>query len=187
MKVNWDSALKVMWEYVKIIVFSFIFVFVLTTFIVRPVKVNGPSMYPTLVSGQLGFTNILSLNLTGIDRFDVVVADRNNGESQIVKRVIGLPNEEVEYKNGKLYINGVYTEESFFDQDYVLFEMQYEADNLFTKDFGPVVLGADEYFLVGDNRLHSSDSRMFGAFKLSDITSKSVYVWFPFDQMRIVN
>ena len=77
-------------------------------------------------------------------------------------------------------------DEYYLDDDYVFEQSQLQFDGKFTKDFSEFVLGDDEYFLLGDNRLHSSDSRVFGVFQKEDIVSKHVYVWYPFSEMRVV-
>ena len=180
------GILDELFEYIKMIIFSFIFVFLLTNFIIRPVQVIGPSMYPTLKDQEMGFTNIIALRLNGIQRYDVVVAYLESKDEQIVKRVIGLPYDTISCENGILYINGEAVDETYLDADYVFEQSQLEYDKQFTKDFDEITLGEDEYFLMGDNRLHSSDSRVFGVFKKEDILSKSVYIWYPFSEMRVV-
>ena len=173
-------------ETIKMIAISFVCVWVLTTFFIRPVQVVGDSMYPTLHDGELGFTSIISLSIKGIERNDVVVANLSSRDEQIVKRVIGMPGDSIWCEDGKLYVNGVVVNEYYLDADYVIEASNEEIDGLFTKDFDVVSLGDDEYFLLGDNRLHSSDSRVFGVFKEEDILSKHVYVWYPFKEMRVV-
>ena len=120
------------------------------------------------------------------DRFDVVVVKHKEDDSLWVKRIIGLPNETVEYKDDKLYINGEYIEETFLNSDYIE-EQTLGGIIPFTNDFGPIQLGEDEVFLVGDNRPISHDSRSVGAFKLDDLVSKSVYVYYPLNRMRVVD
>ena len=181
------SLMKIILEYAKIVVISFVLVLIMTNFFLRPVQVSGSSMYPTLVDGELGFTNIFTLNNAGIKRFDVVVAKLDYNGDYIVKRVIGLPFDVVEFKNGLLYINDIHVEETFLNQEYVLSQSQLEVDKLFTKDYGPITLAENEYFLLGDNRLHSTDSRVFGVFTRDKILSKSVYIWFPFNSMKVVD
>ena len=173
-------------DYVKMIVLSFIFVFILTNFFVRPVQVMGPSMYPTLKNEEMGFTNIISLKVFGIERYDVVVAYLESKDEQIVKRVIGMPYDTISCVDGIIYINGEAIDEYYLDDEYVKEQAASEYNGQFTKDFAEIVLGEDEYFLLGDNRLHSSDSRVFGVFHKDDIVSKSVYVWYPFSEMRVV-
>ena len=106
---------------------------------------------------------------SGIDRFDIVVVKTDN--NRIIKRVIGLPGESVMYEDGKLYINGKYVEDS-----YSLSE---------TKDFDNIVLKEDEYFVLGDNREVSKDSRMIGPVKKEQILGKTRLVIFPFTKIRI--
>ena len=89
--------------------------------------------------------------------------------------MIGLPGETVEYRNNQLYINGEPVEEPFLDESYT---STYPGS--FTGDFKTEKLGEDEYFCMGDNRPHSSDSRYYGAFHKSDIVSKGVFVVYPF-------
>jgi signal peptidase I len=173
-------------DFAKMILFSFIFVLLLTNFIIRPVQVMGPSMHPTLKNEEMGFTNIISLKLSGIQRYDVVVAYLETKDEQIVKRVIGMPNDTVSCVDGVVYVNGEAIDEYYLDDEFVLEQSQLEYDGKFTKDFSEFVLGNDEYFLLGDNRLHSSDSRVFGVFQKEDIVSKHVYVWYPFSEMRVV-
>ena len=173
-------------ETIKMIVISFICVWILTTLFVRPVQVVGDSMYPTLHDGEMGFTSIISLSVKGIERNDIVVANLSSRDEQIVKRVIGMPNDTIWCTDGYLFVNGKVVDEFYLDASYVNEASDMEIDGLFTKDFNKVVLGDDEYFLLGDNRLHSSDSRVFGVFKESDILSKHVYVWYPFKEMRVV-
>ena len=88
----------------------------------------------------------------------------------LIKRVIGLPGETVSYKDGQLYINGKAMDEPFLNQDYV---NTYE-DGTFMSDVDPITLGDDEYFCLGDNRPHSSDSRYYGPFKKDDIIDPAV-------------
>lgn len=173
-------------DFAKMILFSFIFVLLLTNFIIRPVQVVGPSMHPTLKNDEMGFTNIISLKLSGIQRYDVVVAYLDSKDEQIVKRVIGMPNDTICCLDGIVYVNGEAINEYYLDAEYVLEQSQSEVDGKFTKDFDEFVLGDDEYFLLGDNRLHSTDSRAFGAFQKEKIISKSVYIWYPFNEMRVV-
>jgi len=168
-------------EFGKSILGSLIFVMVLTNFILKPIQINQSSMYPTLKDQQLGFSNILSYRLFGLEQFDVVIVWSNQLNDYLVKRVIARPSDTIEVKNGQLYINQVLISEDFLDKTYV--------DSFvspFTQDFGPLTMGEDEVFLMGDNRPYSSDSRQFGAFKLEDILSKDVYIFYPLNELRWV-
>lgn len=110
--------------------------------------VSGNSMYPTLKDKQV----VRVSKIKEINRFDIVIAKKHDNYL-IVKRVIGLPNEKIEYKDNHLYINEKPVTEDFID----LYLTK-------TEDF-TYTLKDDEYFLLGDNREYSTDSRELGAFK----------------------
>lgn len=161
----------------SMIIFMLAFVIV-TNFIVLPIQVQGSSMYPTLEDQSSGLSNLLGKETESIKRFDIVII--KIGNKRIVKRVIGLPGETISYQNGMLYVNGEHVTENFLDKSYV---EGYEGN--FMANVTPITLGTDEYYCLGDNRPHSSDSRYYGAFKAEDITSKGIFIVFPFDQFGV--
>lgn len=167
------------------VIICFVIVFLCTRFVFKPVRVDGESMYPTLENEEYGVSNVFSALLSDFERFDVVVVNYEETDSQWVKRIIGLPNETIEYRDDKLYIDGKYVKEPFFDEDYR--SSQTMTGISFTENFGPITLQDDEYFLMGDNRPVSYDSRRVGPFKESTIVSKSVIIVYPFDKVGIVN
>lgn len=132
-------------------------------FIVTPVRVEGNSMYKTLSEG-----NILILNKLDhtYERFEIVVFNYKN--ERLIKRVIGLPGETVEFKDNKLYINDQEIEDNY----------GYGKTANYTKEIVP----EDSYFLVGDNRNNSLDSRYFGMISKKDIAGTVSFVIFPFDK-----
>ena len=111
-----------------------------------------------------------------IDRFDIVVAQTEEGE--IVKRVVGIPGDVISYQGGVLTVNGTTVVEDYIIDD----PSKHHSD----MDFREIRLGADEYFLMGDNRTGSTDSRYFGPFHRSDIISKDMLILFPFNRIRLV-
>jgi signal peptidase I len=139
-------------------------------------------MFPTLYDQALGFSNILAFHLFGLERFDVVIVYVASMDEYLVKRVIALPNETIEVRDNVLYIDNIAQKESFLNQAYM--QQLSNPNRNFTLDFGPITLNQDEVFLMGDNRPFSSDSRIFGPFKLEAILSKDVYIFFPFHQMQ---
>ncbi|MBQ6493958.1 MAG: signal peptidase I [Erysipelotrichaceae bacterium] len=144
-------------------------VLILINFVLIPCVVEGSSMYPNLEAGDFGYSFILTKNL-GLKRFDVVVIKTSDSSSKlIVKRVIGLPNETVEYIDNCLYINGEYIEEPFLVDAY-------------TSDFTEK-LGSDEYFCMGDNRAVSRDSRFYGPFESKMIRSSHLFIIYPFNRI----
>ena len=155
---------------------NIVFLIVLTAIIITrlfffsPIRVNGTSMYPTLQDKEFMILNKISLK-QGINRFDIVVVQDNNNK-YIIKRVIGLPGESVMYKDNKLYINGKVVEDNY--------------SKTTTNDFDNVILGENEYFVMGDNRAVSSDSRIIGPVNIKNIKGKTNLIIFPFNKMGTV-
>lgn len=177
------------WKYevldlVKTFILCFIAVFLITTFFVKPVQVDGDSMYPTLIDEEIGFVNVFSAKHLGIQRFDVVVVQNEITKDPWVKRVIGMPNDTIEAKDDVVYVNGKAIEEPYLHNSYV--ESIRKQGKKFTNDFGPITLQENEYFLMGDNRVVSYDSRKVGAFHKEDIIGKDAYIVYPFSQMKLV-
>ena len=153
--------------------------------IIKPANISGRSMQPTLENGQKGFSNIISFVMEGIQRQDIVLAKiktEDNKEATVVKRVIALPGETIECKDEVVYINGKALDESDY-LDAAFQEEWKEKNGYFNSDFKKVKLKDDEYFLMGDNRPISLDSRDVGPFKESKLIAKDFFVIYPFSQM----
>lgn len=180
-KTGWKYELL---DLLRTFVICFILVWLISHFVVRPVRVDGESMKPTLLDEELGLMNVFSRKTGSINRFDVVVVNNKEYHEDWVKRVIGLPGDSIYAKDDVLYINGKPIEEPYLDTDYA--NGIRNRGEVFTKDFDTVILGDDEYFLMGDNRILSLDSRVVGPFKGEDIIGKDVYVFYPFNEMKIV-
>lgn len=154
------KKLKELMPYIIIVVV----VVLVRSFIVTPGLVNGASMEPTLYNNELVLINKIGLN-KGINRYDIVVVKYEN--STIIKRVIGLSYETVEYIDNTLYIDGE--------------KVSTKVDFEYTKDF-KLTAGKNEYIVLGDNRNISKDSRIIGPVKESDIIGKVDLVLFPFSK-----
>ncbi len=148
-------------EYIGYIIIIIV-VILLRIFIATPIKVNGGSMLNTLEDGNL---MILKKYDKTIERNDIVVVKA--GKEKIIKRVIGLPKEDIEYNDNKLYINGE------------LMESEFGIGN--TGDFVDYCR-EDEYFVLGDNREDSIDSRIIGCVKRKQILGTTNFVIFPFNK-----
>lgn len=144
-------------------------VVIIRTFIVTPIVVQGESMVPTLSGNEL---MILKKYDTNYKRFDIVVVNKSVEGDNLIKRVIGLPGETIRYRNGHLYINDEIIEDPYAYGD--------------TGNFQEIKLGKDEYFLMGDNRGISLDSRSIGVIKKSEIEGTVGIVLFPFNKFGSV-
>lgn len=145
-----------------------ILVILVRTFIITPAVVDGDSMLPGLQDNNIIILNKLDYKLNQISRFDVVVVNYN-GE-KLIKRVIALPGEHVEYKNNSLYINGFVVNENFNHEDTHDFKLE---------SIGYLSIPGDKYFVVGDNRTDSTDSRAIGLIDKKDIMGSVSFRIFP--------
>ena len=146
-------------------------------------------MMPTLQDGNYMLLYKLKKRINGINRFDIVVVDYSEG--QIIKRVIGLPKETIKYevkeedgtKKGILYVDGKVVEENFIEDDYKAATC---IRNTQLCDQG-ITLGEDEYFVMGDNRAVSLDSRVLGVFNSKKIKGIAELRLFPFNKFGNVS
>lgn len=163
--------MKKIWNSIKDYVYIVLIVVLIRTFLVTPAAVSGSSMENTLNNHDLVIINKLVYKIKSIERFDIVVIDNEEDNDRIIKRVIGLPNETIEYKENKLYINGKIIETNLKFKDTDDFKVE-------TKD--------DEYFVLGDNRTVSKDSRILGNFNKKDIVGRVSVRFYPFDKVGYV-
>jgi len=144
---------------------------VIIVFLYQPVKVEGTSMAPLLSDQERIFINKFVYRFEPIQRGDVVVfwypLDRTKS---FIKRVVGLPGESVEIRQGAVYVNGIVVPEPYVPR-------QYED----LSDFGPVPVPKDSYFVMGDHRISSNDSRVFGPVASRYIYGRAVFAYWPVD------
>ncbi|MGP4073684.1 signal peptidase I [Piscibacillus sp. B03] len=165
---------KEIWEWTKAIIIAVVLAFFLRSYVFATSIVEGTSMDPTLHNGERVIFNKAIYLLDEPSRGDIVIIQHPN--KNYVKRVIGLPNETVEVRNGTLYIDGEKVDQSFLPPE------QQSA----TSDFEPVEVPNQHYFVMGDNRDISKDSRNgLGFIHEDDIIGRSEIVIFPFDQITI--
>ncbi|WP_270491123.1 signal peptidase I [Holdemanella porci] len=196
-------------DFVKVFVISAIVILLFVNFVAHPVRVDGKSMYPTLKDGEFGFTNVGGVLLNGVERGDIVVVtmEENGQKTHWVKRVIGLPGETVSCVNDVIYINGKVLDEtkyidpdyrqSFVDEHHFFNKVEnsdlgdnkrnYNPDFKYKSaiDFKETKLGDDEYFVMGDNRPFSKDSRYVGPVKKSQIFAKKMLVLLPISDIGV--
>ncbi len=155
-------------------------------YVVIPVRIDGISMENTLHDDTVALINAIGVKKENIKRFDIVVVNSEELNEKIIKRVIGLPGETVEFKDDVLYIDGVEVKQTFLDEEFVEESKTIYNTKLFTEDF-KVTVGEGEYFVMGDNRLRSTDSRELGCFTIDDIVGDNGIVIYPFSDMHWFN
>lgn len=163
-------------EWTKAIFIAILLALFLRTFIFATSIVDGESMVPTLQDGERVIFNKIVYLVDDPERGDVIIIKRPT--KNYVKRVIGLPGETVQFQDHQLYINGKKYDETFVSKD---------ALN-HTGNFGPIEVPEDKYFVMGDNRAISKDSRNgLGFINADDIVGRSEFVIYPFDEWSAIN
>lgn len=174
-------------DFFRMLLVAFIVLMFVFAFLFRKNTVVGSSMYPTLEDGEQVIVNVAASYLTEIQRFDVVVVHSPDNKDLWVKRVVGLPGETICYQEGILYINDKPVDEPFLDISYTEQVIKKQKLKTFTQDMVAVTLKDDEYFLMGDNRNNSMDSRSVGPFTRDKIIAKGMLIYSPIDKVRYVS
>lgn len=165
-----NKNIKNILSYVLVIVIALL----IKNYIFTPIRVNGSSMEPTLKDGDIMILNEIGYHLNGVKRFDIVVVKKDNDNDRIIKRVIGLPGETVAFKDNKLFINDEVVEENFSHD---------VTHNFDLSEIDETIIPDDYYFVVGDNRGNSKDSRIIGLINKSEIKGKTSLIIFPFNKI----
>ncbi len=147
------------------------FAIIIIVFLYQPVKVEGTSMAPLLSDQERIFINKFVYRIEPIQRGDVVVfwypLDRSKS---FIKRVIAMPGENVEIRHGMVSVNGRRLDEPYVPSQFADFS-----------DYGPARVPPDHYFVMGDHRISSNDSRVFGPVASRYIYGRAVFAYWPFD------
>lgn len=162
----WELAITIL---PALLVALFINVFVAEAALVE----HGPSMEPNLYRGYRVMAEKVSYRFHPPCRGDVVIADRPGNEVSLIKRVVALPGETVEVRNGHTFINGEQIEEPW-------------VTNFGGPSYPPTVVPPDHVFVLGDNRSNSRDSRAIGPVPVDTIKGHVWLVYWPLDQIKLV-
>jgi signal peptidase I len=155
---------------------------VIYAFLFRPFQVNGQSMYPNYHNGEYILTNLISLKFGSPERGDVVVFESpTDEEKDFVKRVIGTPGDQVHVSGGFVFVNDIQLDESSYLESDIR-----TGGGAFLSEGEKLTVPVDQYFVLGDNRNFSSDSREWGFVPKQKIVGKSFFVYWPITQMRFV-
>ncbi len=142
-------------------------------FVLEPLRVDGQSMSKTLMNNEFILVSKADYWSMEPQRLDVVICQYPGREETYVKRVVGIPGDTVEVRKEVVLVNG-----AALVEDYIT----YPADYF----FGPLTLNEDEYFVLGDNRIHSTDSHVIGPIKRDAILGRVRLVIYPLDKVRTI-
>ena len=165
------SGVRSLIEWVVVVGGALIIALVIKTFLLQAFFIPSSSMVSTLNIGDRVLVNKLSYRLHDVNRGDIIVFERPEGEADseiqdLIKRVVGLPGDTVEGQNGQVLINGEPLDEPYLDE------------GVTTGDFDPVEVPEDHLFMMGDNRGDSRDSRFFGPIAEDTIVGRAFFrVW----------
>lgn len=155
---------------------------VVYVFLFRPFQVNGDSMFPTFINKEYILTNIVAMNLSAPKKGEVIVFKAPpDPEKDFIKRVLGVPGDRIMVKGGYVYVNGGKLDESKYLKPDVL-----TYGGSYLKEDTEITVPPDSFFVMGDNRNYSSDSREWGFVIRKDIIGKSFFVYWPIGKMGLV-
>ena len=150
-------------------------------FIMSPQEINGASMEPNFHNGEYILTNKILYKFRAPARGDVVIfKSPSNKEIDYIKRIIGLPGDTVSIQNNAFFVNGQKVDEPYLAPDTPIFGGAYLAEGQ------SVVVPPGSYFVSGDNRPHSSDSREFGPITEADFIGTAIFRYWPFSLMGTI-
>lgn len=167
-------------EWVGIVVAALVAAYLVKSFLFQPFYIPSESMVPTLEINDRVLINKLSYKLHDVNRGDIVVFERppatfaGSAIKDLIKRVVALPGETVEGKDGAVHVNGKKLAEPYLPKD------------MTTGDFAPVTLKKDHYWVMGDNRPLSNDSRGFGAIDEDLIEGRAFFRFWPLSSLDLM-
>ena len=173
------SILSIIWSWIWSFIVAFIIVGGVYFFLGRPFTVSGASMYPTLHNGD----RMVLSKVGNIHRFDVVILKAPDENVEYIKRVIGMPGDTIEMKSGVLYINGKKVDQPFINTEALAKQTVFMDDFTLESLTGESKVPEGKYFVLGDNRGVSKDSRMIGFIDRSAIEGKAVFTIWPFGRI----
>ena len=169
------------WEILKIVIISLAIIIPIRYFLIQPFFVNGASMDPNFFNGDYLIIDEISYRFKEPARGDVVIFRYPLDHSQFfIKRIIGLPEETIKIEDGKVIIN------NGSEKPFVLDETAYLKDT-YTAGNVEISLASNEYFVLGDNRQASSDSRKWGELNRRYIIGRAWIRAWPFNRVKIID
>lgn len=177
---QWRAASEFFWEMVRVAIISLAIILPVRYFLIQPFYVKGASMEPNFYDHEYLVIDEISYRFNQPERGDIVVFKYPKDPSQyFIKRVIGLPGDKVKIQDNSVFINGTKLNETYLPEGI--------ETVLPLRGYGDVTLAADEYFLLGDNRTQSLDSRVFGPVKREYIVGRTWLRGWPFSRITVFN
>ncbi|MBN1617857.1 signal peptidase I [Candidatus Dojkabacteria bacterium] len=173
------SVLKFGYDAIETIVISLAIVIFSYFFIISPHEVIGPSMEENFYDGEYLLADKITYRFKDPQLGDVIIF-KHSDTADYIKRVIGVPGDKVELRDGKIYINGKKIDESEYLTE------SYTKGGNFLEEGDVYVVPEDKYFVCGDHRSASSDSRAFGPIEKSQIKGRVLLIYWPFDKFEFV-
>ena len=172
-----SRPLRVLRTWIRDLFFSVAASLFIIVFVYQPVKVEGGSMEPGLEDQERIFINKLAYRMENIQRGDIVVFSYpNDTRKSFIKRVIGLPGDRVRVSDGKVYLNGRLIAEPYVPEEY-----------LDSRSYPEIRVPADSYYVLGDHRSMSNDSRDIGPVNRGYIYGKAVFGYWPMDKFGVLH
>jgi len=167
-------------EYAEAIIIALVLAFIIRTFVVQAFKIPSGSMIPTLQIGDHILVNKFIYRFTDVKRGDIIVFKFPKDESRdFIKRVVGLPGDKIEVKDKKVYINDKEIDESY------AFHEEAGGGSFHPRDiFGPITVPENNFFVMGDNRENSMDSRFWGLLDKNKIKGRAFIIYWSWDSMN---
>ena len=171
--VETKKAIREILSWVAVFAAAILVAALIQFFVLEPLRVDGQSMSRTLIHNEFILVSKADYWQQEPQRLDVVICRYPGREDTYVKRVVGIPGDTVEVKKDVVLVNG-----TALTEDYITYPADY--------NFGPITLAGDEYFVLGDNRIHSTDSHIIGPIRRDAILGRVRLVIYPLDKIRAI-
>lgn len=171
---------------IEYLLMSSMIFFIIYVFVAQLVQVAGVSMSPTLHDKDQLLAEKISLTLNNVNKGDIIIfnsePDENNNSHLLVKRVIATQGDTIKFENGFIYLNDKLLQEEYLEND-VFTNLNTDHKVIESNEY---LIGEDSYFVLGDNRDESNDSRYFGSIHKSDILGKVILRYLPIKDFKII-
>lgn len=177
-KPKWQAISEFFWEMVRVAIISLVIILPVRYFLIQPFYVKGASMEPNFYDHEYLIIDEVSYRFNEPKRGDIVVFKYPKDPKQyFIKRVIGLPGEKIKIEDNRIFVNGTKIDETYLPETI--------ETVLPLRGYGDITLASDEYFLLGDNRTQSLDSRIFGPVKREFLIGRTWIRGWPFNRVTV--